>query len=153
METNFADDPGTGVSTMSHKGKMLAEVRIASFEDIVSARQSAREIMAQMGYNLLDQTRIVTAVSELARNIMLYAKVGAMQIFESSTPGADRKGILCVFEDRGPGIKDLGSAMKEGLSTTGSLGMGLMSAKLLSDDFNISSAAGKGTTVTISKWL
>jgi serine/threonine-protein kinase RsbT len=138
---------------MNHEGKKLAEVRIASFEDIVSARQSAREIMAQMGYNLLDQTRIVTAVSELARNIMLYAKVGAMRIFESNQPGADRKGIQCVFEDQGPGMKDLGSAMKEGLCATGSLGLGLMSAKALSDDFNISSVAGKGTTVTISKWL
>ncbi|MDX9971581.1 MAG: anti-sigma regulatory factor [FCB group bacterium] len=138
---------------MNEQSDLLAEVRIASFEDIVNARQVARETMAKMGFGLLDQTRIVTAVSELARNIMLHAKVGTMRIVESTQHGTENKGITCVFDDKGPGIKDLDGALREGFTSAGSLGLGLTGAKRLSDDFEITSTAGKGTTISISKWL
>lgn len=124
------------------------EVLINSDEDVILARQKVRTFAQEMGFSLLDQTRIVTAVSELGRNIVMHAKEGIVRIYNSE----ERPGIKIVFEDHGPGIPDINKAMEEGYSTVGSLGLGLKGAKRLVDEFVIKSSPGKGTTVTIVKW-
>ncbi len=129
----------------------FGEVLIKSAEDVISARQKVRQLAQEMGFALLDQTRIVTAVSELARNIFIHAKEGKVLVFRHDAEG--RNGMKVLFEDTGPGIPDIEKAMEEGFSTVGSLGLGLKGAKRLVDEFNIRSAPGKGTTVEIIKWL
>lgn len=129
----------------------IEEIAIKSDEDVILARQRVRIQAQAMGFGVLDQTRIVTAVSELARNIVVHAKKGNVSIFKSKTEGKD--GIKVVFEDMGPGMSDIERAMKEGYSTVGSLGIGLKGAKRLMDDFNISSSPYEGTKVSIIKWL
>jgi len=131
------------------QGNMVIRLPIGGHEDIVLARQKVREIAAEMGFNLLDQTRIVTAVSELARNIVVHAQAGAMSVFRPP----ERKGLKIVFADQGPGIADVARAMQDSYSSVGSLGLGLQGAKRLSDAMEISSAPGQGTTITITKWL
>lgn len=127
----------------------LVQIGIDSDEDIIRARQKVREIAVAMGFSLLDQTRIVTAVSELARNIVVHAQSGTMTVFRA----AERPGLRIVFEDHGPGIADLDKAMQESFSSVGSLGLGLQGAKRLSDAMEVSSSPGRGTTVVITKWL
>lgn len=126
-------------------------IPLNSYEDVVVARQKARKVMEEMGYSLIDQTKIITAVSELARNIIVHAGKGTMSVLIETK--LDKKGITCVFADDGPGIPDLHKAMQEGFSTVKSLGLGLSGSKNLSDDFSIKSSPGKGSTVTITKWL
>lgn len=126
------------------------ELHIGSYEDIILARQKARAVALEMGFPLLDQTRIVTAVSELARNIVVHAREGTMQMHRVS---GSRNGLRIVFDDKGPGIADVERALNPGFSTAGSLGLGLPGARKLSDSMEIVSAPGKGTTVTIVKWL
>lgn len=130
-------------------GSKIIEVSISSDEDVILARQKVRSISQQIGFSLLDQTRIVTAVSELARNIVVHAKEGKMSVFKTER----KPGLRFVFEDKGPGIPDIDRAMVVGFSTVGSLGLGLKGAKSLTDDFEIISEIGKGTTVSIIKWL
>lgn len=131
------------------QGEEIIRLPIASQEDIVRARQKVRDVAAEMGFSLLDQTRLVTAVSELARNIIVHAESGAMTVRK---PG-QRRGLKIVFEDEGPGIADLASAMQEGYSSAGSLGLGLQGAKRLTDAMEIDSQPGKGTAIAITKWL
>jgi serine/threonine-protein kinase RsbT len=102
-----------------------------------------------MGLRLTDQTKIITAASELARNTLIYGGGGTLTIEYLSSP---RPGIRLIFEDHGPGIADLELAMKDGYTTGGGLGLGLSGAKRLSNDFEIESAPGKGTRVAISRW-
>jgi serine/threonine-protein kinase RsbT len=104
-----------------------------------------------MGFNLVDQTRITTAASELARNIQEYAGTGEVTIEEIEEQ--ERRGIKIVFEDHGPGIPDIDKAMSEGWSSHRGIGMGLPGTKKLMDDFKLESQVGKGTKVTIIKWL
>lgn len=125
------------------------EVLLASDEDVILARQKIRSVAQEIGFSMLDQTRIVTAASELARNIVVHGKSGKVMV-ENLTP---RPGIRVVFSDQGPGIADVDQAMKEGFSTAGSLGLGLSGARRLVDEFTIESSPGKGTTVTVVKWL
>ena len=130
-------------------GQLVIRLPIGDHEGIVVARQKVRDIAVAMGFSLLNQTRIVTAVSELARNIVVHAQSGTMTVFKPT----EREGLTIVFEDKGPGIADIGKAMQESFSSVGSLGLGLQGAKRLSDAMEISSIPGKGTTITITKWL
>lgn len=118
--------------------------------DVVNARQTGRELAANTGFRGTDLTLIATAISEIARNIVIYA--GRGQITMSALDGA-RRGILIVAHDDGPGIPDVELAMRDGFSTGKSLGLGLPVAKRLMDDFEIVSELGKGTTVTMRKWV
>lgn len=132
------------------KAKSIPPIEIVSAEGIVAVRQKVRELATDMGFGAVDQTRIATAVSELARNIYRFAGKGMVTIFSL---GGDRKGIQIVCEDNGPGIADIELAMTDGYSTVKSLGLGLPGAKRLMDEFQIESEPDKGTKVTITKWL
>ena len=130
---------------------LLCEVPISGYEDIIAARQKVKQFMETMGYSAIARTRIVTAVSELARNIVIHAEKGTMSVYKI-TNANNRNGIQCVFEDQGPGIPDIDLAMKEGFSTANSLGLGLSGAKKLSNEFFIESVVNKGTKVAITEW-
>jgi len=126
---------------------------IAGETDIIAARQRARELAQQLGFGLVDQSRIATAVSELARNVVRYATGGrgeaALRALAASPRGI---GIEIVVRDEGPGIADVAQAMREGFSSGTGLGMGLPGTRRLMDELQIDSAPGRGTTVTIRKW-
>jgi serine/threonine-protein kinase RsbT len=123
---------------------------IASSEDVVGVRQAVRRRAVELGFNLVDQTKIVTAASELARNTLTYGGGGVMRL-EIVQEGA-RRGLRLVFEDEGPGIANIELAMKDGYSTAGGLGLGLSGARRLSNEFLIDSRVGEGTRVTITRW-
>src|ERR1700716_3929784 len=125
-------------------------VRIDQDGDIVTARQKARELATQVGFSGSDLTIIATAISEVARNIVVYAIRG--EIVLSATLQGSRRGVLVVARDHGPGISDIARAMRDGFSTGNSLGLGLPGAKRLMDEFEITSEVGKGTTITMRKW-
>lgn len=129
----------------------IKEVPIKSSEDIILARQTARETARELGFGLADQTRITTAVSELSRNIYRYAGTGRVVI--KALGNSPDKGIEIVAEDRGPGIPDIELAMQDGYSTGKGLGQGLPGTRRLMDEFEIKSRVGAGTTVTVRKWL
>jgi serine/threonine-protein kinase RsbT len=129
----------------------LSEHRsISTSEDVVSVRQAVRQRAVEMGFNLVDQTKIVTAASELARNTLQYGGGGTLRIEEILQ--GPRRGIRLVFEDNGPGIANLELAMKDGYTTGNGLGLGLSGAKRLSNEFFIDSRPGEGTRVTIVRW-
>jgi serine/threonine-protein kinase RsbT len=119
--------------------------------DIVAARQKGREMAAACGFSSTDQTLIATAISEVARNIVEYAKEG--EIILSEITNGERRGVCVVARDTGPGIKDAALAMRDGYSTANSLGVGLPGAKRLMDEFDLTSVWGQGTTVTLRKWV
>jgi serine/threonine-protein kinase RsbT len=119
--------------------------------DVVTARLKGREMAAQVGFTGSDLTIIATAISEIARNIVVYAQRGEM-IFSPLRHGP-RRGLLVVGRDAGPGIPDIELAMRDGFSTGKSLGLGLPGAKRLMDEFEIVSDIGKGTTITMRKWV
>ena len=119
-------------------------------EDIVIVRQAVRAWAVEMGFSLVDQTKIVTAASELARNTLIYGGGGTATL-EIVTDGR-RRGLRLTFLDEGPGIKDIELAMKDGYTTGTGLGLGLSGAKRLSNEFEIVSTVGQGTRVTIVRW-
>ena len=125
-------------------------VVIAADRDIVTARQEGRQLASTLDFSSSDLTVIAVAISEVARNILSYARTGeiTLQLVEQSS----RRGIMVVAEDAGPGIEDIGLALEDGFSTSGSLGLGLPGARRLMDEFEIRSEVGKGTTVTLRKW-
>jgi serine/threonine-protein kinase RsbT len=126
-------------------------VTIARDGDIIIARTNGRELASQIGFSRSDLTLIAAATSEIARNIYIYAGRGVMtfcRVHEGS-----RLGIVIVGRDCGPGIADIDKAMQDGFSTGQSLGLGLPGARRIMDDFAIVSEVGKGTTVTMKKWL
>jgi serine/threonine-protein kinase RsbT len=127
------------------------EFRIESENDIVMARKVIREAATAMGFGITDVTRIVTAASELTRNIYHYAKSGIMRWRSVNKDGC--KGLELSFEDSGPGIPDVDKAMQIGFSSGNGLGLGLPGAKRLMDEMSINSIVGKGTTVIVLKWL
>jgi serine/threonine-protein kinase RsbT len=131
--------------------ELEGEVGIFSEGDVVLARKTAREAANRLGFGVTDVTRIVTAASELARNVFLYAGSGRM--IWRVRQGFERVGVELIFLDRGPGIADIPQAMAVGYSTSGGLGMGLMGAKRLMDEMEIDSEVGKGTKVVVRKWL
>lgn len=128
----------------------MTTLQIKEEADIVRVRSTARSIARGIGFGLVDQTRISTAVSELARNIYVYAKEGEVLIEELSNP---RHGIRITFTDKGPGIEDIELAEKDGWSSSGSMGKGLPGAKRLMDSMEIHSKPGEGTTIIVAKWL
>ena len=119
-------------------------------EDIVLVRQTVRAWAVDLGFGLVDQTKVVTAASELARNTLIYGGGGTVTL-EALTDGG-RRGLRLAFEDEGPGIKDIEEAMKDGFTTGTGLGLGLSGAKRLSSEFAIVSTLGQGTRVTITRW-
>jgi serine/threonine-protein kinase RsbT len=126
-------------------------IPIITDTDIVTARQCARELAKNFGFSSSELAGIAAAISELARNIVSYAKKGVVNI--SLIQEVNRKGILIVAHDIGPGISDINKALQDGYSTSNSLGLGLPGVKRLMDSFEIQSEIGKGTTVTIKKWV
>jgi serine/threonine-protein kinase RsbT len=118
--------------------------------DIVLARQAARKWAAELGFSLVDQTKIVTAASELARNTLIHGGGGSVRLEALSEGG--RKGLRLTFEDQGPGIPDIELALKDGYTTGNGLGLGLSGSKRLMSDFEIVSRVGEGTRVTVTKW-
>lgn len=125
-------------------------VRISTDDDIVTARQEGRRLSSGLGFSSTDLTLIATAISEVARNIRLYAGEGDVQL--KLVRERDREGILVVARDQGPGIKDVELAMQDGYSSKGSSGLGLPGARRLMDDFEIRSRPGRGVTVKMKKW-
>jgi serine/threonine-protein kinase RsbT len=127
-----------------------AVVPINTDTDIVAARQKGRELATELGFVSTDSTLLATAISELARNIVRYAKCG--EIFIAPVQVGDRVGITVVARDKGQGIANISLAMQDGFSTSGGLGLGLPGVKRLMDEFHLVSDANTGTTVTIKKW-
>jgi len=126
------------------------QVPINSDQDIVAARQKGRSLAVALGFSSGDATLIATAISELARNIITYAKSGEIRL--TAINGSARQGIRLVAHDQGPGIPDVQQALRHGFSTSGSLGLGLPGVMRLVDEFEVVSEENRGTTVTAKKW-
>lgn len=126
-------------------------IPIDSEIDIVTARQKGREMAARLGFSSTELTLIATAISEVARNIVEYARDGEISL--SVVAQGDKRGIVVIACDNGPGIPDIKLAMQDGYSTGKSLGLGLPGAKRLMDEFEIVSEVGKGTKITMKKWV
>lgn len=139
------------MSQEAEMGESAGEIPIKSEADIVTARTTVRQIASDLGFGLTDTTRIVTAVSELARNIYLYANTGRVQWYVHDDGARPKLEIL--FEDDGPGIEDIDSALEEGYSTSNGMGHGLSGSRKLMDEFAIESSGSTGTTVRIAKYL
>jgi serine/threonine-protein kinase RsbT len=125
-------------------------VPIRTEDDVVRVRQAVRSRATTLGFSLVDQTKVVTAASELARNTLVYGGGGEAVLDELSEGG--RPGLRIVFRDEGPGITDIELALKDGYTTGSGLGLGLSGSRRLVNDFHIRSAPGEGTEVTIVKW-
>jgi len=125
-------------------------VPIGSDQDVVAARHKGRVLATEMGFSSSDSTLIATVISELARNMVSYAKRG--EIVLGTIHNSDRLGVIVVARDDGPGIPSIDQALRDGYSTSGSLGLGLPGVRRLVDEFEIVSEVGRGTTVTIRKW-
>jgi serine/threonine-protein kinase RsbT len=125
-------------------------VPVRSSEDVVRVRQTVRVRAVALGFSLVDQTKIVTAASEIGRNTIDYGGGGELRL--DSMRAGGRRGLRLVFSDQGPGIPDLTQALKDGFTTGNGLGLGLGGAKRLCNEFEIESAPGKGTTVTLIRW-
>ncbi len=122
---------------------------LAAEPDVVMVRRRVREIAAKLGFSLVDQTKMVTAASELARNTLIYGGGGVMHMEIMNGP---RLGLKLVFEDNGPGIPDIELALRDGFTTGSGLGLGLSGAKRLANEFSIASKVGEGTKVMITRW-
>ena len=125
-------------------------VEINSDGDIVIARQKGRVMASELGFSSGDATLIATSISELARNIVSYARKGEIKLKEIQN--SNKIGILVVASDDGPGIVDIRQALRDGYSTSGSLGLGLPGVRRLMDEFSITSQPGRGTIVAVKKW-
>jgi serine/threonine-protein kinase RsbT len=126
---------------------------IGGEDGIVTARQQARILARELGFGMVDQSRIATAVSELARNVVRYATDGQGEVvIRELRTESNATGLEIVVRDEGPGIPDIGRAMQEGFTSGAGLGLGLSGTKRLVDEFLLDSAAGRGTVVTIRKW-
>lgn len=123
---------------------------IRSSGDVVLVRQAVRQFAVEIGFGLVDQTKIVTAASELARNTLDYGGGGTITLETLQETG--RRGLKLTFEDQGPGIPDLELALKDGFTTGSGLGMGLGGAKRLASEFEIQSVVGEGTKIVIIRW-
>ncbi|MGO4379487.1 anti-sigma regulatory factor [Pseudoduganella sp. RAF53_2] len=134
---------------MSHNDVEALVLQIRSDEDVVRLRQAVREQMIAIGFSLIDQTKMITAASELARNTLRYGGGGEAHLIKCSN---GKRGLHVAFIDHGPGIPDIEQALKDGYTTGGGMGLGLSGAKRLADEFDIASEPGQGTTVKITKW-
>jgi serine/threonine-protein kinase RsbT len=128
------------------------DVLIGAEADLIDVRQVLRAFALDAGLGLVDQTKLITAGSELARNILVYATGRRGTLSVARIDGAGRRGLAATFRDDGPGIPDLDAALTDGFSTGGSLGLGLPGARRLVDELTLTSSAGSGTTVVIVKW-
>jgi serine/threonine-protein kinase RsbT len=128
----------------------VTRLQITSDVQIAAARQAVREAAVAAGFSLVEQTKIVTAASELARNTLVHGGGGHMELEVLTGPGS--KGIRLTFADEGPGIPDLTSALSDGFTTGSGLGLGLGGARRIVQDFTIDSTPGEGTTVTAVSW-
>ncbi len=117
--------------------------------DVVAVRRHVRELASKLGFSLVDQTKLVTAASELARNTMIYGGGGSML---SETLNGPRSGLRLTFEDQGPGIPNIELALRDGFTTGSGLGLGLGGARRLVSEFELVSRVGEGTKVTITRW-
>lgn len=124
-------------------------VPVKAEPDVVTVRRRVREVSAHLGFGLVDQTKVVTAASELARNTIIHGGGGEMRM---ETLNGPRIGIRLTFEDRGPGIPDIQIALRDGFTTGSGLGLGLGGSKRLVNDFEIASRVGEGTKVVITRW-
>jgi len=125
-------------------------LEIRSSDDVVKVRQQTRILAAEAGLSLVDQTKVITAASELARNTLDYGGGGSVQI--EFVEAGSRHGVRLTFQDQGPGIADIQEALKDGFTTGSGLGLGLGGAKRLSNEFNIESTVGLGTKIQITRW-
>jgi serine/threonine-protein kinase RsbT len=125
-------------------------IAVDSDQDVVRVRQLVRTVAVAVKLSLVDQTKLVTAASELARNTLVYGGGGVVKI--ARVDNGRRQGIQIVFADEGPGIVDLDLALTDGYTTGGGLGLGLSGARRLVDEFSIDTAVGRGTTITVTKW-
>lgn len=126
------------------------DMHVGTDQDVVPFRNMTREYAVKIGMGMVNQVKLVTAASELARNMLKYASGGTVQI-ETISRGMDT-GVRLTFNDNGPGIPDIGLALKDGFTTGRGLGLGLPGARRLVSEFDIQSEVGKGTTVTVIKW-
>ncbi|MFZ0228479.1 MAG: anti-sigma regulatory factor [Mycobacterium sp.] len=124
-------------------------IPVVSEPDMVVVRRRVREVASQVGLSLVDQTKLVTAASELARNTLIYGGGGTMQLESLNGP---RTGVRLIFADNGPGIPDLELALRDGYTTGTGLGLGLGGSKRLVNEFEIDSKVGVGTTVAVTRW-
>lgn len=122
---------------------------VATESDVVVVRRLVRETAAKLGFSLVDQTKVVTAASELARNTLIHGMGGEMELITLNGP---RVGLRLKFQDHGPGIPDIQLALRDGFTTGSGLGLGLGGAKRLVNEFEIDSQVGQGTTVTVTRW-
>ncbi len=125
------------------------QMPVASEPDVVTVRRRVREVATKLGFTLVDQTKVVTAASELARNTLIHGGGGKMEI---TTLNGPRVGLQLTFEDQGQGIADIQLALRDGFTTGTGLGLGLGGAKRLVNEFKITSEVGKGTKVTVVRW-
>jgi len=125
-------------------------VPIAADDDVVRVRQIVRDWSIRIGFGLVDQTKLVTAASELARNTLVYGRGGTLRL--DRVVNDRRAGLRLTFEDQGPGIADIDLALKDGYTTGSGLGLGLSGARRLSHDFEVTSRLGEGTRVVIGRW-
>ena len=123
---------------------------VRTSEDVVTVRTSVRKVAAELRFGIVDQTKIVTAASEIARNTIDYGRGGTLRI-EALNNGV-KKGLRLIFADQGPGIRDIDQAMTDGFTSGSGMGLGLGGTRRLMDEFNIASKVDEGTTVTITKW-
>ncbi|MGH9609097.1 MAG: anti-sigma regulatory factor [Bryobacteraceae bacterium] len=126
-------------------------MRLNAQEDVVVVRQTARSLAVEIGLSLIDQTKIVTAASELARNTITHGGGGAA-VLEVVKNGSQKQGLRLTFADQGPGIADVERAMQDGYTTGQGLGLGLGGARRLCNEFSIESRLGTGTSITITRW-
>lgn len=145
-----AVSPGLSPGDRSRTEATETSIPIASDLDIIRARQTGRTEASKLGFSSTDLTLIATAISELARNIVMYAKRG--EIIVRLVRSTERQGITVIARDRGPGIPDVKQTLQDGYSTSRSLGLGLPGVRRLMDEFEIESQVGQGTVVTIKKW-
>ena len=133
-------------------GAAAAVIAIAAEADLIRVRQALRAEALRAGLGLVDQTKLITAGSELARNILIYATGQRGTLTLEHVRDGGRAGVRATFSDQGPGIDDIEAALTDGFSTTGSLGLGLPGARRLADEMTLSSGPEHGTTVVIVKW-
>jgi serine/threonine-protein kinase RsbT len=129
----------------------MLELPIQSGDDVVRVRQQVRGVAAESGLSLVDQTKVVTAASELARNALVHGGGGLARV-EVVTSGTGRSGVRIAFVDDGPGIADIDLAMTDGWTSGGGLGLGLSGARRLVDEFELTSKVGGGTSIAVVKW-
>ena len=141
-------NPGETVEQMDN----MVTIPIRAVADIVTARQHGRELALNCGFSETESTLIATIISELARNIVLYAENGEV-VLKRAANSDHHRGLIIISRDKGPGIADVQRALVGGYSTSGGLGLGLCGVRRMVDEFDIDTGAGKGTTVTAKKWL